>query len=52
MGELLYGSPAHRPITTRELFEWYALIQIIEPDEQEQAHQAAKAKAEAERLSR
>lgn len=49
MGELHYGSPAHQPLSTSEWFEWLALITIIEPDEQEQAIQKAKAKAEAER---
>lgn len=33
VGELLYGSPGHRPISARELTEW-ALFYEIRADEQ------------------
>lgn len=36
MGELLYGSPAHRPLSSEELTEWIALDEI-RAWEQEQA---------------
>lgn len=36
MGELLYGSPAHRPLSADELTEWIALDEI-RAWEQEQA---------------
>jgi len=28
VGELLYGSPSHRPISSAEITEWMALDQI------------------------
>jgi hypothetical protein len=28
VGELLYGSPSHRPISSAEITEWVALQQI------------------------
>jgi hypothetical protein len=28
VGELLYGSPSHRPISSMEITEWIALDQI------------------------
>jgi hypothetical protein len=28
VGELLHGSPAHRPVTSQELTEWMALWQL------------------------
>lgn len=33
MGELLYGSPNHRPITAHELMEWEALHNLRAEEE-------------------
>jgi hypothetical protein len=41
VGELLYGSPAHRPISSVELTEW-ALVWQIRADEQEKAAKASR----------
>lgn len=41
MGELLYGSGAHRPISSSELTEWLALWDI-RAYEQEQAMKRKK----------
>lgn len=40
VGELLYGSPSHRPITSSELTEWSALWELRNYE----AEQAAKRK--------
>jgi hypothetical protein len=41
VGELLYGSPGHRPLTSGELTEWIAL-EHLRIWEQEQAAKKAK----------
>jgi hypothetical protein len=43
VAELLYGSPAHRPLTSMELTEWTALY-ILKAKEQEKAERRAKAR--------
>jgi hypothetical protein len=43
VAELLYGSPAHRPLTSMELTEWTALW-TLKAKEQEKAERRAKAR--------
>lgn len=43
VAELLYGSPAHRPLTSMELTEWTALW-TLKAKEQEKAERKAKAR--------
>jgi hypothetical protein len=40
VAELLYGSPAHRPLSSKELTEW-AAVWAIRADEQEEANRRA-----------
>lgn len=43
VAELLYGSPAHRPLTSMELTEWTAFW-TLKAKEQEKAERRAKAR--------
>ena len=43
VAEILYGSPAHRPLTSMELTEWTALW-TLKAKEQEKAERRAKAR--------
>ncbi len=43
MGELLYGSPAHRPLSSMELTEWNAFY-LVKEKEREKAERKAKAR--------
>lgn len=42
MDELLYGSPAHRPITSAEISEWFALWKLRQHERQEQERRARR----------
>lgn len=42
VGELLHGSPAHRPISQAEWLEWMGLITVVEPMEAEERAEAIK----------
>jgi hypothetical protein len=43
VAEILYGSPAHRPLSSMELTEWTALW-TLKAKEQEKAERRAKAR--------
>ena len=43
VAELLYGSPAHRPLSSMELTEWAALY-TLKAKEQEKEQRKAKAR--------
>jgi hypothetical protein len=43
VGELLYGSKAHRPLSSMELTEWNALY-LLKEKEREKAERRAKAR--------
>jgi len=40
VGELLEGSPAHRPLSSKELVEWQALWNLRAYEQEEEMRQA------------